>query len=268
MADNVAFSQPSAAPPTRRAQRPLVSRPPRSPPRSPRLSRRRRHRRHPSRRRRRRSRLRAAPAPIAEPAAATHVVTPLPTDRRSLAAAGEEPRYRLFEGTLIETVLTNRLDGTFTGPVNCLVSVPVYASDQQHLVIPAGSRVLGEARAVNTFGQSRLAVVFHRVILPNGTHVDLNGFHGLNQVGDLGLQDQVDRHYAQIFGVSLAIGAIAGLCAGAECRRPRRDRARCVPPRRRRERLAVQRADSRSVPQHPPDRHDSGGPPHQGLSLE
>jgi type IV secretory pathway VirB10-like protein len=152
----------------------------------------------------------SAPAPIAEPAAATHVATPLPTDRRSLAAAGEEPRYRLFEGTLIETVLTNRLDGTFTGPVNCLVSVPVYASDQEHLVIPAGSRVLGEARAVNTFGQSRLAVVFHRVILPNGTHVDLNSFHGLNQVGDLGLQDQVDRHYAQIFGVSLAIGAIAG----------------------------------------------------------
>jgi type IV secretion system protein VirB10 len=87
----------------------------------------------------------------------------------------------------------------------------VYASDQQHLVIPAGSRVLGEARAVTTFGQSRLAVVFHRVILPNSTHIDLHGFHGLNQVGDLGLQDQVDRHYAQIFGVSLAIGAIAGL---------------------------------------------------------
>jgi type IV secretion system protein VirB10 len=121
-----------------------------------------------------------------------------------------ESRYRLFEGTVIDTVLTNRLDGTFNGPVNCLVSVPVYAADQQHLVIPAGARVLGEAKAVNTFGQSRLAVVFHRVILPNGTHVDLNGFHGLNQVGDLGLQDQVDRHYAQIFGVSLAIGAIAG----------------------------------------------------------
>ena len=64
---------------------------------------------------------------------------------------------------------------------------------------------------MTTFGQSRLAVVFHRVILPNGAHIDLNGFHGLNQVGDLGLADQVDRHYAQIFGVSLAIGAIAGL---------------------------------------------------------
>jgi type IV secretion system protein VirB10 len=131
-------------------------------------------------------------------------------DGTARSAATRDPRYRLFEGTVIDTVLTNRLDGTFTGPVNCLVSVPVYAADQQHLVIPAGARVLGEAKAVNTFGQSRLAVMFHRIRLPNGTSIDLNGFHGLNQVGDLGLQDQVDRHYAQIFGVSLAIGAIAG----------------------------------------------------------
>jgi type IV secretion system protein VirB10 len=165
----------------------------------------------------------SASAPAAPPAtppgsvAASTPTTPAPasapppTGSAPGAAGPQAPRYRLYEGTIIETVLTNRLDGTFTGPVNCLVSVPVYASDQQHLVIPAGSRVLGESRAVNTFGQSRLAVVFHRVLLPNGTHLDLHGFHGLNQVGDLGLQDQVDRHYAQIFGVSLAIGAIAGL---------------------------------------------------------
>jgi type IV secretory pathway VirB10-like protein len=132
-------------------------------------------------------------------------------ERPTSVFADDGPRYRLFEGTVIDTVLTNRLDGTFTGPVNCLVSVPVYASDEQHLVIPVGSRVLGEARAVNSFGQTRLAVTFHRVLLPNGTSIDLNGFHGLNQIGDLGLQDQVNRHYAQIFGVSLAIGAIAGL---------------------------------------------------------
>ena len=146
--------------------------------------------------------------------AAVSVVARAPTDATTAPAATNEPRYHLFEGTVIDTVLTNRLDGTFTGPVNCLVSVPVYAADQQHLMIPAGARVLGEAKAVNTFGQSRLAVVFHRVILPNGEHIDLNGFHGLNQVGDLGLQDQVDRHYAQIFGVSLAVGAIAGFAQG------------------------------------------------------
>jgi type IV secretion system protein VirB10 len=153
----------------------------------------------------------AAPvAPSAVPAAPPAPAAPGRTDAVSGQPGAQGPRYRLFEGTFMDTVLTNRLDGTFTGPVNCLVSVPVYAADQQHVVIPAGARVLGEAKAVNSFGQSRLAVTFHRILLPNGTHIDLNGFHGLNQVGDLGLQDQVDRHYAQIFGVSLAIGAIAG----------------------------------------------------------
>ncbi len=130
----------------------------------------------------------------------------------SAPAVVGEPQYTLFEGTFIETVLTNRLDGTFSGPVNCLVSVAVYAAE--HLVIPAGARVLGEARAVNTFGQSRLAVTFHRVILPNGGRISLDQFKGLNQVGDLGLRDQVDRHYAQIFGVSLALGVIAGFAQG------------------------------------------------------
>jgi type IV secretory pathway VirB10-like protein len=152
-----------------------------------------------------------APATVAESGASSNAPPKTPANRATVRPTSNEPQFSLLEGTLIETVLTNRLDGTFSGPVNCLVSVPVYASDREHLVIPAGSRVLGDARAVNAFGQSRLAVVFHRVILPNGTHVDLDGFHGLNQVGALGLQDQVDRHYAQIFGVSLAIGAIAGL---------------------------------------------------------
>jgi type IV secretion system protein VirB10 len=138
----------------------------------------------------------------------------VPSSPDAPSSASDAPRYRLLEGTVIETVLTNRLDGTFTGPVNCLVSVPVYASDTQHLLIPAGARVLGESRAVNTFGQSRLAVAFHRILLPNGLRVDLRGFHGLNQAGDLGLQDVVDRHYAQIFGTSLAIGAIAGFAQG------------------------------------------------------
>jgi type IV secretion system protein VirB10 len=150
----------------------------------------------------------AAPSGVA--VAPTAPATAIRTDAAAGQPGAQGPRYRLYEGTLIDTVLTNRLDGTFTGPVNCLVNVPVYASDQQHLVIPAGARVLGEAKAVNTFGQSRLAVTFHRIRLPNGTSIDLHGFQGLNQVGDLGLQDQVDRHYAQIFGVSLAIGAIAG----------------------------------------------------------
>jgi type IV secretory pathway VirB10-like protein len=63
----------------------------------------------------------------------------------------------------------------------------------------------------DSFGQERLAVVFHRLIMPDGYSMSLDKFHGLNQIGETGLRDQVNHHYMQIFGVSIAIGAIAGL---------------------------------------------------------
>jgi len=119
--------------------------------------------------------------------------------------------YRLFEGTVMETVLTNRLDGSFNGPVNCLVTIDVYSHDLQHLLIPKGSRILGEVKRNDSFGQQRLAVFFHRVIMPDGYSVSLDQFKGLSQIGETGLRDQVNHHYLSVFGVSLAIGALAGL---------------------------------------------------------
>ena len=107
--------------------------------------------------------------------------------------------------------LTNRLDGEFSGPVNSMVTTDVYSRDRRRLLIPAGSRVLGEAQQVTSFGQNRLAVFFHRIILPNGSSLSLDRFQGLNEVGETGLRDKINRHYLRTFGVSLAIGAIAGV---------------------------------------------------------
>jgi type IV secretion system protein VirB10 len=118
---------------------------------------------------------------------------------------------RLLEGTVVETVLLNRLDGTFAGPVTCLVTTPVYSHDRQAIVIPAGARVLGSSSPVQTWGDSRLAVSFHRLVMPDGRTHSLERFKGLNQIGDTGLKDSVDRHYWRVFGASLAIGAISGL---------------------------------------------------------
>ncbi|MFZ0233069.1 MAG: TrbI/VirB10 family protein [Candidatus Acidiferrales bacterium] len=128
------------------------------------------------------------------------------------AAAGKT--YLLFEGTILETVLINRLDGGFGGPVQCLLSTDVYSNDRQHLLIPAGSKLLGETKKVDTFGQTRLAVVFHRVLMPDGYSVSLDQFKGLNQIGDTGLRDQVNNHYLRIFGVSLAIGGLGAVAEG------------------------------------------------------
>jgi type IV secretory pathway VirB10-like protein len=50
--------------------------------------------------------------------------------------------YVIFEGTILETVLLNRLDGQFTGPVECLVTTDIYSHDRQHLLIPSGSKII------------------------------------------------------------------------------------------------------------------------------
>ena len=119
--------------------------------------------------------------------------------------------YVLFEGTVLETVLVTRLNGDFSGPVICMLTNNIYSHDGQRLLIPAGTKVMGETKRVEGFGQTRLAVVFHRLIMPDGYSVDLDQFQGLNQIGETGLKDKVNHHYFQIFGASIAVGAIAGL---------------------------------------------------------
>jgi type IV secretory pathway VirB10-like protein len=121
--------------------------------------------------------------------------------------------YVLYEGTTVDTVLMNRLDGDAAGPVKVLVSNPVYSHDHQHVLVPEGTVVLGEARKIGAAGfgqQRRMAVVFHRMIMPDGYSVDLDLFHGLDQIGEEGLKDKVNNHYLQIFGTSIALGVIAG----------------------------------------------------------
>lgn len=132
-----------------------------------------------------------------------------PSQTGPISDAG--PLHRLLEGTVIDTVLTNRLDGGSAAPVNCLVTNPVYSHSGGQVVIPAGARILGETKPVQAFGETRLAVAFHRVLLPDGSTYSLDHAPGLNQIGDTGLRDQVNQHYWSTFGAAAAVGLISGL---------------------------------------------------------
>jgi len=148
--------------------------------------------------------------PVTRPPAAAPVRSMAP-EHKTQETPAEGPRLRILEGTVIETVLLTRLNGTLAGPVACLVTTPVYSEDRQHILIPAGARVLGSAAPVQSWGDSRLAVSFHRLLMPDGHTYSLDGFHGLDQVGEAGVTEDVNRHYLQIFGASAAIGALSGL---------------------------------------------------------
>jgi type IV secretion system protein VirB10 len=133
------------------------------------------------------------------------------TPERTSPISASGPVHPLLEGTVIDTVLTNRLDGSETAPVNCLVTNPVFSPSGQHVLIPAGARVLGETRPVQALGETRLAVAFHRLLMPDGSTLRLDQFMGLNQIGDAGLRDKVNHHYWSTFGSAAAVGLISGL---------------------------------------------------------
>jgi type IV secretory pathway VirB10-like protein len=142
--------------------------------------------------------------------------TPASTEQRrtpdqtpAISAAG--PLHRVLEGTVIDAVLTNRLDGSSAAPVNCLVTNALYSHTGRQVLIPAGARVLGETKPVQAFGETRLAVSFHRLLMPDGRTYRLDQFLGLNQIGDAGLRDKVNHHYLSTFGAAAAVGLISGL---------------------------------------------------------
>lgn len=156
------------------------------------------------------------PSPMAGPglagsATASDASGPVPTPEHTAPISAAGPLHRILEGTLIDAVLTNRLDGTSAAPVNCLVTNPLYSHSGQHVVIPAGARLLGETKPVQTFGETRLAVSFHRLLMPDGRTYRLDRFLGLNQIGDAGLKDRVNQHYLATFGAAAAVGLITGL---------------------------------------------------------
>ena len=150
----------------------------------------------------------AVPTASADPAPARDDSSPA-----RLTGPEDPPGWeRIHEGSFLEAVLVTQLSGDFPGPVLAVVSVPFYSADRQRVLVPRGARVVGTARAVANQDQSRLAVSFHRLILPDGRSVSLE-FHGLNQLGEGALKDRVDRHYFSMFAAVGAVGVLSGLTA-------------------------------------------------------
>ena len=148
------------------------------------------------------ARVRAASLPPAPPARLSQgVASGPPTRRVGSGSTRARSSRRCFS-------LSSR--AISPGPVLATVSVPFYSADRQRILIPRGARVVGTARAVQDPDQSRLAVAFHRLLLPDGSWIDLE-FTGLNQAGEGALQDQVDRHYFSTFAAAGAIGVVSGL---------------------------------------------------------
>lgn len=80
----------------------------------------------------------------------------------------------------------------------------------RHLLIPQGSRLIGQYDSQVAFGQSRVLLVWNRLIMPDGTSIVLERLQGADPQGYSGLEDGVDYHWGQLFKAA-ALSTLLGI---------------------------------------------------------
>ena len=119
--------------------------------------------------------------------------------------------YRIFEGTVLEGVVTNHIDGGLSGPILVMLTTDYYSHDHQQLLMPQGTRLIGTVQSVGNAQQRKMFVTFHRAVCPDGFSLDFDKYLGLDQIGTTGLATKIDHGYLMAFGAAAAIGGLGGL---------------------------------------------------------
>ncbi len=135
--------------------------------------------------------------------------------------------YMVMAGAIIPATLITGIDSDLPGQIQALVSQNVYDSKTgNNILIPQGSKLLGTYDSQVAYGQSRVLIVWTRVIFPNDQYIDLEGMPGADLSGFAGLHDQVDNHYFRIYGSALLMSLFS---AGMQLSQPSNDTSNGAP---------------------------------------
>jgi len=125
--------------------------------------------------------------------------------------------YQIMAGTVISAALLTGINSDLPGMVLATVTEPVYDTKLgSHLLIPQGTRLIGEYDSQIAFGQRRVLLVWNRLIFPDASSLTLDRVPGVDAIGNAGLEDGVDRHWRQLLAgaaLSTLIGVAAELAA-------------------------------------------------------
>lgn len=124
----------------------------------------------------------------------------------------------LSAGTVVPAALVTGISSELPGTVVAQVTRNVYDSrNQRDVLIPAGSRLVGEYDDQVAYGQNRALVAWTRLLFPDGRSVSLPGLPTQDLRGQAGLRDRVDRHTGRLFGSAVMLAAVG---AGVELATP------------------------------------------------
>jgi type IV secretion system protein TrbI len=151
-----------------------------------------------------------------------------PDSRIYASASLQTPRSaaQLMAGTLIPAALLTGINSDLPGQIIATVTEHVYDTvSGRLLLVPQGSRLLGQYDSQVAYGQSRVLLVWTRLVMPDGSSIVLDRLPGVDVAGQAGLEDDVDWHWDRIFA-GAALSTLIGV--GAELAAPDRDDGRIV----------------------------------------
>lgn len=126
-----------------------------------------------------------------------------PTESAHRLSQPDSP-YVVQAGSVIPAALITGIRSDLPGTITAQVTQNVYDSvTGRHLLIPQGSRLIGEYDSQVSFGQNRVLLAWDRLILPDGRSIQLDRLPGADAAGFSGLQDRVDQHWGGIFRAAL-----------------------------------------------------------------
>lgn len=115
----------------------------------------------------------------------------------------------LPQGTIVKGILETRVVSDLPGMLRAITSEDTYSFDGANVLIPRGSRMVGRYNSGVTVGQTRVFVIWERVITPNGLSIRVNS-PGTDTLGAAGNAGDVDNHWDEKFGAAILISVIEG----------------------------------------------------------
>lgn len=146
-----------------------------------------------------------------------------PVDRRTTAPdrlSRPVSPFVIQAGTIIPAALITGIRSDLPGQVTAQVTEAVYDSPTGRAkLVPQGARLIGIYDSQVAFGQSRVLLVWTRLIMPNGRSIVLERQQGADAGGHSGLEDEVDNHWKELLGaaaLSTLLGVGSELGSGAD----------------------------------------------------
>lgn len=125
--------------------------------------------------------------------------------------AGRLPNqdWTIAQGTTIRGVLESAIQSDLAGYIRAIVSEDIHSFDGSRVLVPRGSKVIGRYQSGLKQSQSRLFVVWQRIIRPDGIDIMVDS-PGTDTLGRMGLGGNVDSHFMQRFGSAILLSMIDG----------------------------------------------------------